>query len=659
MEVIAYDNQELQRRMNRVNTKSEFSANPFIEMGKLSKQVYRTGEPFVGIEQYLEDDYYMGKIAKDLYPDNKPDLIDIFKEGNQYVEVVFTGGTSIGKTFMACIGVTYMIARLGNYLRPHEWVGGSPASPIVGINMSITATKAKAVVFNRVKNMVDSSPYFKELFKRDMRLSDKLVWRISQDESSRIQRTGGSIEFVPGTGDSLSALGDDIYFGVGDELNFFRIVEKSKKAREERYDPAQTLYDTISRRMLGRFSAGGLPLGKFFLLSSSMYPEDFTERRIEEARADGSLGKTVKVIRKATWEAKKGVCIRGVPVYGDKIFRVEVGSSRRGSRLLDTYNMQTKEVKVGEHADIEGKILEVPVELWDKFHRDVDGAVRDFGGETTRAVSPFFPDQSILYEAEVEELKHPYSKFETTLRDGATLLRDILFAKDENGRMRPRRHPRVPRFFHGDVSFKNDEYGLAITHVAGWTQVMGTEKVIVDRPIIELDLLLRLVSPRGGQFQLDDVVTLFLKLRNMGMYFGYGTFDLRLLSTHTIQRMESKQFNVGYLSVDKDLGPYQNMKDAFFDGCIRIYKFENNLLIDEIGGLERKRDKVDHRPDSDKGLSDALAGAVYNTTTNAYNFSPASQESKLPYMAQNIKKDKEKSRKEELNDFNKWVREGN
>ena len=32
--------------------------------------IYRDGKPFVSIEQFLEDDYYFGKIGKDLYPEN-------------------------------------------------------------------------------------------------------------------------------------------------------------------------------------------------------------------------------------------------------------------------------------------------------------------------------------------------------------------------------------------------------------------------------------------------------------------------------------------------------------------------------------------------------------------------------------------------------------
>jgi len=650
-----------QQSLNRINT----FGFQLERVGKQEREEYRGGMVPVDIEQYLEDAYYMGRVAKDLYPENKPELLDIFDPENNYIEVIFTGGTSIGKTFMACIAVTYIIYQLGCYADPHKWIGGSSASPIVGINMSINATKAKNVVFSRVKNMMDGSPYFRERFCRDMRLSDKLVWRISQTAADIAQRTGGTIEFVPGTGDSLSALGDDIFFGVGDELNFFRIIEKSKKAREERYDPAQKLYDTISRRMKGRFSAGGLPLGKFFLLSSAQYPDDFIERRIRESEADGSLGTTVKLIRKSVWEAKRGVFIQGKSVFSDKTFRVEVGSSRRGSRILDTYDRETGVVTAPECSDIEGKIVTPPIDFWDDYVRDIEGAVRDYDGETTRAVSPFFPDQTLLYEAEFDELKHPYSKFETTLRDGAILLQDVLFIPEmdeegkQTGRLRLRRHPKSARYFHGDISYKNDEYGLAIVHIGGWMQVMHpTLRTLVDRPIIETDLMLRIVSPYGGEIQLDDIPLLFLRLRSLGMYFGFGTFDLRLLSKHTVQRMQAKAFKVDYLSMDRDLAPYQNLKEAFFDNRMRMYKFERDLVIEELGGLERQGDKVDHRPGSDKGLADALAGAVYNASQFEVRHSPEAINAKLPYMEQNVKKVDRMSLKEELADFGKWVRDG-
>lgn len=595
------------------------------------KNVYRTGRPFVGIEQFLFDDDYMGKIAQDLYPNNIPDLLDIFDPKRNYIEVIFTGATSIGKTFMTALALTYMIGQIGNFTDPHRWLGGSPASPIVFINMSITAQKAKEVIFNRVKTMIDSSPYFREVFPRDYRLGDSLLWYLSSDPKEVAERTGPQLMFKPGTGDSLSALGDDIYAGAGDELNFFRVVAQSTRTHGEALDPAQRLYDVISRRMKGRFSSGGKALGKFFLLSSAQYPEDFVERRIKEAQQAGELGDTVKLVRKSVWEAQAHVFVQGKPKYAGPTFRVEVGSDRRGSRLLDRYDKQTGTVTVGEQNDIEGKILEVPIEWYDEFRRDVEGSVRDLGGEVTRAIRPFFEDTEIIFRAcdlgQAEGLVHPWSRDETTMEDGSVPKFDLLFKHDEKeNRWRPLRHPTANRYAHVDLATTGDSAGLAIVHIAGWKTVMREGKQSVE-PVYETDLLLRINPHQGGEIRFSKIRSIFYMLRGYGMSFRKITYD-SWQSTDSLQELESRGFRADTLSVDRDISPYVQLKDAMADGRVRMYFYER--AVTELSRLERKVDKVDHPANGSKDVSDALAGAVWGAFTSEAALSPGDLEARLP-----------------------------
>lgn len=593
--------------------------------------IYRFGVPFVTIEQFLFDDYYMGKIAQDLYPANVPDLLDIFNAKSNYIEIILTGATSIGKTFMASIAVTYMIGQIGSYLDPHRWLGGSPASPIVLINMSITAQKAKEVVFNRVKTMIDSSPYFREKFQRDYRLTDSLVWYLSRNPREAFERTGPQLIFKPGTGDSLSALGDDIYAGVGDELNFFRVVEQSKRTHGEALDPAQRLYDVISRRMKGRFSSGGKALGKFFLLSSAQYPEDFVERRIKEATDAGDLGTTVKVVRKSIWEAKEGVEVQGKKVYSGQTFRVECGSERRGSRILDTYDRTTKEVTRREYPDIEGKILNVPIEWYDEFRRDTEGSVRDLAGEVTRAISPFMTNTDALYacfsQAKDVGVIHPWSREETTLEDGSSLLKLSLFVYDEKQAKWVLKHqPGQNRYAHVDLAVSGDSAGLAIVHVSDWKMVMREGREVVE-PVYETDLLLRINPPAGGEIKFSKIREIFYTLRSYGMPIRLITYD-SFQSTDSIQELETRGFRADTLSVDRDISPYIYLRDCIMDGRVTMYYYEKLLV--ELTRLEKKADKVDHPTNGSKDVSDALCGAVWDAFLNEAKLSPQGLEARLP-----------------------------
>jgi len=616
--------------------------------------IYKEGRPFVDIEQFLEDDYYFGKIAKDLYPDNKPDLIDIFDPRNNYVEVILAGAIGWGKTFLACIGLAYMIGQLSAYTNPHRWLGASPTSPLVFINMSVNAKKAKEVIFTRLKVMVDSSPYFKERFPRNTRLIDSLEWNVKQEEVGT--RTGQQIIFKPGTGESLSALGDDIYGGACDELNFFRIVEKSKRAFGKSFDPAQKLYDTVSRRTKSRFMSSGLPLGKLFLISSAQLPDDFIERRVDEATKDGSLGRTIKYIKKSQWEGKKDVFLSGIPVFSNKTFRVEVGSSRKTSRIIDEYDVKQETVIKKEDFTITGKVLNVPVELWQDFYRDVEGSVRDFGGEVTRAIYPFFPDAEVIYDAIDSELVHPWSRQDTTLQDGSRLIIGSLFEVDEETKKwKPKRHPKKARYWHIDIALSGDALGLAVVHIGGWKQVMIAPNVFEDLPIIEVDLMLRVVAPSNGEISFGNVRAVLLNLKNHGMYLRFGSLDLKTMSADFMQIMRTKGVPCDHLSVDKDITPYTITKNAFYDSRMMMYEYEP--VLTEFSQLEKNSEvnKVDHPPQGSKDVADAVTGATFQAFNHELKLSADEIKARLPHMKRAKSKDQIRQRlqdaEEEMRDF--------
>jgi len=626
----------------------------FDELDGDLQDIYTGGTPPVTIKRFIEDDYYMAKIAGDLYPENRPDILDIFAPDKNYVEIILTGATSIGKTFLASLAITYIIYLIGKFRNPHLWLGGSPASPIVIINMSISAEKAKQVVFTRIKTMIDTSPYFREEFRRDYKLGDTLVWNLSKEPDDEKRKMGSILMLKPGTGDSLSALGDDIFSGVGDELNFFRVIEKSKRTHGEALDPAQRLYDVISRRMKGRFSAGGMTLGKFFLLSSAQYPEDFIERRIREAEESGDLGKTIKIIRKSIWEAKGNVFISGKPFFCGKTFRIEVGTVSRGSRIIDTYDKKTGEVVIGTEGNFEGKIINVPIELWDDFYRDIEGSVRDFAGEVTRAISPFFSNADFIYESIDYELRHPWTKEETTLEDGSLLNTKVLFQFNEkDGKQKPIIDPHKFRTIHVDLAKSGDSAGMAVVHISKWVETMDSGKKILQ-PFFIVDMMLRIVPPMGGEIQFDKVLNIIRMLRNNGMAIGKVTYD-SWQSTHSLQILKTEGFNTDELSVDKDVSPYIYLRNCMADKRLKMYNYEP--VITELVRLEKKADKVDHPPNGSKDVSDALCGAVWNAFQLDARSSPDIMDARMPVKATK-QITQEQTKREIISDFEKWAKGG-
>jgi hypothetical protein len=619
-------------------------------------EVYRDGRPPVSIQQFLDDDYYLGKAGKDIYPDNRPDIEDIFDPEKNYAEVILAGSIGWGKTYLVCLGLCYMVYQLSCYVNPHKWLGSAPTSPIVFINMSVTQVKARTVIFQRLKNLVDQSPYFKEKFIRNMRLKDTLEWSIEQQELG--SRSGRQIIHKPGTGEGLSALGDDIFGGVIDEANFFKVVEKSKKAVDGGvFDPAQSVYNTVSRRMISRFMGGGKMLGKLFLISSATIPDDFIERRISEAEEANQLGTSVKVIRKNWWTGKRDLDKIGKPkAYGDKRFRVEVGTAQKNSRILDSYDQKTGDIKeVVPDDECTGKIIKPPIELWYEFYRDVDGGVREFGGEVTRAVSPYIRDVELIYDSATrgreKGLEHPWSAEETTLADGSHLMIEHMFEKvdvinDNTGEVRKKwqlkRHPKRPRYFHVDIALSGDALGLAVVHQVGWKRVFRGFGIEEELPVFEVDLMLRVKAPAGGEINLGNVRAVLFDLKQHGVHLRLGTFDHRAMGADSLQILQSRGFEVDYLSVDrkredKNDDPYEVLKDTIYDARLDMYYY--TPAIDELTRLEKTPDKVDHPARGSKDVADALAGAVFNAFMDTLHSSPSRLDGALPSVIGEEEKD--------------------
>jgi len=71
-----------------------------------------------------------------------------------------------------------------------------------------------------------------------------------------------------------------------DEVNFMEVVENSKRSAGLKggvYDKAVTLQEALIRRMKSRYLQKGKLPGILLQISSSKYPEDYTERRIERS----------------------------------------------------------------------------------------------------------------------------------------------------------------------------------------------------------------------------------------------------------------------------------------------------------------------------------------------------------------------------------------
>jgi hypothetical protein len=567
-------------------------ANKLINTGKLSYE-----KEVVPIEDWINDFYYCGELAEILWDPVKQDIITSFK-GN-YTEIIFTGALAIGKSLSAITVIMRMLYELSCYTEPQEVMGLPSHSEMVMVFLSVSYMKARDVLFRRIKRIIEATPYFRTEYAFDPRYTIEL-------------RFPKNIVVKPAIASEKAILSEDIIAAVMDESNFLPIVEKSKRTPgREVFDQAEVIYEALRRRMESRFLKQGKLPCKIILASSKQYPDDFIERRILEI--EQGLRKNSIYFSRSIWDAKpKGT-------FSDETFKIEIGDEARVSRIL----------KEGDEP--RGRVIEVPIDFRESAEKDLEGFLRDSAGVAVLGISPLITDREKIFDCirkndgswEEFQLRHPYSKIETTLRDQAFLIEEFL-VKKENGAYKPLVRPNAVRFVHIDPSLRQDALGFAMGHVEKLEfvkrQLPSGEKKEELVPKIYIDFLLRVIPPFGGEIILDDVRQLIYELTRLGFKIAYVSLDT-FQSSDTIQILQSNGYHAGRLSVDKKLDPYMQLRSAIYDKRISFYEYEPLLVELQQLIYYKASARVDHRPTGSKDVSDALAGVVYHCNTLADKFS--------------------------------------
>jgi hypothetical protein len=543
----------------------------------------------VRIEQFVEDPKYLGSVLRgNIYPKILDDLIELF-DGN-YSEVLLGGSIGWGKTIMATIGITYDMYCVSCLKSPTEMYGLLPGSNLAFINVSVNKTQATKVLFGGIGNLVRSSPYFRTKFPFAPNITSEL-------------RFPRGIFAYPVAANEQALLGEGVFSAAFDEMNFYSVVEKSKKQPEGgQYDQATQLYNRMSMRLKSRMNQRGMLPGHLWMISSARYPNDFTERKAAEAQTDTSI-----FVRQYTaWDTKPK------QYFMTTTFKVEVGDITRRSRILD-----------GTETDVNpDQVLEVPMDFKDAFEKDPDEASRAFGGASVLSIRPFIGRRDLITAMMRKSadmgLKHAFSEFTVTLQYEHEHLipEDFQWVADHDkkGNVVGKHIATGPYFAHIDLAKNNDACGFCVTHIVGSTQVsrgFGRDKKFETRPIIRVDLALQIVAPPRGEIRISSVRELLFQLRDLGMQFGKVSYD-SYASEDSIQILKGEGFSAENLSVDTDASPYEAAKEGIYDG--RIQCPENPILAVELATIRKddKTGKVDHLPNTKKDLADAFAGAVWH-----------------------------------------------
>lgn len=527
----------------------------------------------VGIEEFLFEQFYLGMSRDEIWPEVLKELIEI--NSGKYIEAVLTGAIGTAKTTIALLTQAYQLYILSCYLNPHRVLGIARSDEIIFIFQNLSEKQAKIVDYNRFKTMIDGSKYFTTAFPYDTNVESYLKFPFR-------------IECRPVTGKVTATIGQNVYGGLIDEVNFMEVIDKSKRTSDAgTYDQADELYNSISMRRKSRFMSKGEMPGVLCIVSSRNYPGQFTDKKELERKQDIEANGTSPIFLydKRLWDLRPDR-------FSEERFNVFVGNESLKPRISGPKESITKSLR-----DL---VWEVPVDYKTDFLRDIYQAIRDILGISTLAKFPYFSDVDAISDCMDRQLK--------------VLSSDSTDFTDDKVRVYWKRfsRPTEPRWVHIDLAVTSDSAGISMGYVPEFVLIERGE-VSEVLPFIHIDFHLEIRPPKGDEIPFYKIRELLYLIRDRGINVKWISLD-SYQSKDTQQVLRQRGFTTGEQSIDRTTVPYDITKSAILDRrvsmphCVKLQNELARLEKDQVKG------KVDHPPDGSKDLADALAGVIYGLT---------------------------------------------
>lgn len=539
----------------------------------------------VPIDEFLFGKTYLGLNPEETYPGVLEACHAL--DTDTYREAVLKGALGGGKTTTGNTMLARSIYKLSCMRHPQSTFGIESRSSLVFTIQSIRINTAKKAVFEEFGTRIKHSPYFRDYYPYDHHITSQMIFREQ------------NVTIMPVASSGTGAISMNVIGGILDEMNFMQKIVKSKSSNasdDGSFDQAKQVYEAISRRRKSRFAARGRLPGTLFLISSSRFPDDFTERRAAEAAMCGGTDSGIYVFSKSVWESK------GRDKFLPEDFRVQIGTNAVRSKVL----------KADEEPMPGCEVILVPVDFKKDFDDDVDGSIRDFAGRTTLSTRPFITQREAIHRCQELGADHGFVnpfKFEQY---------DLSLGVPHPDARKLRTDISMFRAVHIDLGLTRDACGIAIGHVAGQKLIKRTDPVSGRdvselMPEVALDVILRIVPPPGGEIEFARIRELLVLLRDVyHLPIEYVTMD-GFQSIDSRQILRTLGFKVDYLSVEK-VEPYRTLRDALYDG--RVWLPNHQFVANELASLEyvpshgKQPDKVDHRANGTKDVSDAVCGVT-------------------------------------------------
>lgn len=553
----------------------------------------------VDINEFMESPEFLAgstnRAVLDVWPSLKRDIRimnpDVWVGEKPVFEAFLGGATGTGKTISGSITNLYQLYLLTCFDEPQRLFNLSKFTQIIFLFQSTSTLVADRAIYRPFRQMFLAMEYTK-----------KHVIYEKYKESSLIL-PDLNIEVATSIPNVESMVGQAIIGCILDEVNFYEVIEQSKKATGPRglgghYDQAEEAYTTISRRRASRFTTQGPSIGCLCVSSSTRYASDFLDRRIEKAIKNDQ--------KNIYWARHKQYEIQPAEKYSGNKFKLLIGTKDYPTQVLEDDAREGKDYPKG------GKIELVPIENRDAFVDDPENALRDIIGIATEAITPFITQRDKIVEA--MNLGTQSRLINWTTQDEYDLARDGMPVID------PKKLPAdrdTPRFLHVDLSISTDRCGIAVVKPTGFMKVVDGEGNAPEAlPTFELEMAITIKPAPHRNLDISEVRQFVMALRSKyGINIVSANYD-GYMSRESIQLLQKTGMQSKVLSVDKTIEPYMDFRRAIYQG--RIALLDHELLATELSQLEHNvvKNKVDHPPKGTKDISDAVCGAFYAASRN-------------------------------------------
>jgi len=550
------------------------------------------------------------------------DVMNVCDAGYRFIGMQISCQNSIGwgKSFFASTAMAYVIYQMSCLRNPQLAYGIDQGSKLYVAMLSVTEKVARRVSVAEFIGKVQYSPYFQEHFPFKAAPSNLDI------------RFPNDIWVVAGSTCSSAIIGLNVFSGFIDETSFMgESKDVDRMGNAISLDVGEQIHRSIIRRMKSRFQRVGRLPGVLLTVSSKERPSAFIEKHIKAAREIGDPNFFVREY--ATWDVKPK------EFFSTHTFKVAAGTDKVQSRIL-TDDDPEEEARC---VDKGMQIISVPVDYRDDFERDIDSALRDIAGIATEMVSPYMSRIDKIFDSVRESLPvtvgaEGESRFEWVANRMLTINWGNIVDEYERRlpggyrekAYRPKRHPGAVRYVHIDPSLTGDCTGIVIAHVAGWVEVERRDAIGEEyneiAPVIETDLILRVIPPPGDEILMSDVRSIVYQFQEHGFGISYVSMD-SYQSADAIQQLKRRGIEAEVVSVDRTNDAYETLKTAFYEKRIRLHDHPHMLC--ELRSLQRMpqgrgRMKVDHPSKmtgpsgtlvkGSKDVADSLAAVTFSLT---------------------------------------------